>query len=233
MRCLIVDDEPLASDVIENYINKIESLNIVAKCNSALKAINILKEHQIDLIFLDIKMPNLSGLELVKTIDNIPQFIFTTAYSEHAIEGFELNATDYLVKPIRFNRFIKAVNKAQEKHELKLKKPIKKIQDSKDYIFIKSEYENIKVNLKDIQYIEGLKDYVKIHIKDSKKSLLTLSSFKNILGKLSPNFIRIHRSYIVNIDFIKTLQKTKVIIGEVRLPIGESYKESVLKHLGV
>ena len=126
MRCLIVDDEPLASDVIENYINKIESLNIVAKCNSALKAINILKEHQIDLIFLDIKMPNLSGLELVKTIDNIPQFIFTTAYSEHAIEGFELNATDYLVKPIRFNRFIKAVNKAQEKHELKLKKPIKK-----------------------------------------------------------------------------------------------------------
>jgi len=233
LRCLIVDDEPLASDVIENYINKIESLNIVAKCNSALKAINILKEHQIDLIFLDIKMPNLSGLELVKTIDNIPQFIFTTAYSEHAIEGFELNATDYLVKPIRFNRFIKAVNKAQEKHELKLKKPIKKIQDSKDYIFIKSEYENIKVNLKDIQYIEGLKDYVKIHIKDSKKSLLTLSSFKNILGKLSPNFIRIHRSYIVNIDFIKTLQKTKVIIGEVRLPIGESYKESVLKHLGV
>ena len=233
MRCLIVDDEPLASDVIENYINKIESLNIVAKCNSALKAINILKEHQIDLIFLDIKMPNLSGLELVKTIDNIPQFIFTTAYSEHAIEGFELNATDYLVKPIRFNRFIKAVSKAQEKHELKLKKPIKKIQDSKDYIFIKSEYENIKVNLKDIQYIEGLKDYVKIHIKDSKKSLLTLSSFKNILVKLSPNFIRIHRSYIVNIDFIKTLQKTKVIIGEVRLPIGESYKESVLKHLGV
>lgn len=233
MRCLIVDDEPLASDVIENYINKIESLNIVAKCNSALKAINILKEHQIDLIFLDIKMPNLSGLELVKTIDNIPQFIFTTAYSEHAIEGFELNATDYLVKPIRFNRFIKAVNKAQEKHELKLKKPIKKIQDSKDYIFIKSEYENIKVNLKDIQYIEGLKDYVKIHIKDSKKSLLTLSSLKNILEKLSPNFIRIHRSYIVNIDFIKTLQKTKVIIGEVRLPIGESYKESVLKHLGV
>jgi len=233
LRCLIVDDEPLASDVIENYINKIESLNIVAKCNSALKAINILKEHQIDLIFLDIKMPNLSGLELVKTIDNIPQFIFTTAYSEHAIEGFELNATDYLVKPIRFNRFIKAVNKAQEKHELKLKKTIKKIQDSKDYIFIKSEYENIKVNLKDIEYIEGLKDYVKIHIKDSKKSLLTLSSFKNILEKLSPNFIRIHRSYIVNIDFIKTLQKTKVIIGEVRLPIGESYKESVLKHLGV
>ena len=233
MRCLIVDDEPLASDVIENYINKIESLNIVAKCNSALQAINVLKEHQIDLIFLDIKMPNLSGLELVKTIDNIPQFIFTTAYSEHAIEGFELNATDYLVKPIRFNRFIKAVNKAQEKHELKLKKPIEKIQDSKDYIFIKSEYENIKVNLEDIEYIEGLKDYVKIHIKDSKKSLLTLSSFKNILKKLSPNFIRIHRSYIVNIDFIKTLQKTKVFIGEVRLPIGESYKESVLKHLGV
>ena len=106
MRCLIVDDEPLASDVIENYINKIESLNIVAKCNSALKAINILKEHQIDLIFLDLKMHKLSGLELVKTINNIAQFILTTAYSEHAIEGFELNATDYLVKPIRFNRFI-------------------------------------------------------------------------------------------------------------------------------
>ncbi|BAO77379.1 LytR/AlgR family response regulator transcription factor [Winogradskyella sp. PG-2] len=237
MRCVIIDDEPLAVDVIETYVNQIGGMEIVAKCNNPLDAITILNKHQIDLVFLDIEMPNLTGLDLVKTIENIPQFIFTTAYPQHALEGFELNATDYLVKPIPFQRFLKAVSRAKEKYALEQSiVPQAKTSSEKnniDFIFVKSEYENIKVNVQDIEYIEGLKDYIKIHLKDQAKSLLTLSSFKAILEKLPSNFIRTHRSYIINIDCIRALQKTKVVINDIRIPIGETYKEVVLKRLGV
>jgi len=237
MKCIIIDDEPLAVDVIEAYLEQVEGMEIVAKCNNPLEAITLLNKHQIDLVFLDIEMPNLTGLDLVKTIENIPQFIFTTAYPQYALEGFELNATDYLVKPIPFQRFLKAVSRAKEKYELEQTTSSnvtsETSEEKPDFIFVKSEYENIKVNVHDIDYIEGLKDYIKIHIKGSSKSLLTLSSFKNILEKLPSNFIRTHRSYIINIDSIRALQKTKVIIGDVRIPIGETYKETVLKRLGV
>ena len=235
MKCVIIDDEPLAVDVIEAYIKQIGGMQIVAKCNNPLEAITILNKHQVDLVFLDIEMPNLTGLDLVKTVERIPQFIFTTAYPQHALEGFELNATDYLIKPIPFQRFLKAVSRAKEKFELEQNATSHSAfaEEHPNFIFVKSEHENIKVNVRDIEYIEGLKDYIKIHIKGSSKSLLTLSSFKNILEKLPKNFIRIHRSYIINIDCIRALQKTKVIIGEIRIPIGETYKEQVLKRLGV
>jgi len=237
MKCIIIDDEPLAVDVIEAYLQQVGGMEIVAKCNNPLEAITILNKHQVDLVFLDIEMPNLTGLDLVKTIENIPQFIFTTAYPQYALEGFELNATDYLVKPIPFQRFLKAVSRAKEKYELEQTTfsnvTSETLEEKPDFIFVKSEYENIKINVHDIDYIEGLKDYIKIHVKSSSKSLLTLSSFKNILEKLPSNFIRTHRSYIINIDSIRALQKTKVIIGDVRIPIGETYKETVLKRLGV
>lgn len=237
MRCIIIDDEPLAVDVLETYLNKIGGMEIVAKCNNPLEAITIFNKHQVDLVFLDIEMPNLTGLDLVKTVQNIPQFIFTTAYPQHAIEGFELNATDYLVKPIPFQRFLKAVSRAKEKYELEksitTQSNTSSEENNNDFIFIKSEYENIKVNLQDIEYIEGLKDYIKIHLKEQSKTLLTLSSFKSILEKLPSNFIRTHRSYIVNIDCIRALQKTNVVINGIRIPIGETYKKVVLKKLGV
>ena len=237
MRCIIIDDEPLAVDVLETYLNKIGGIEIVAKCNNPLEAITIFNKHQVDLVFLDIEMPNLTGLDLVKTVQNIPQFIFTTAYPQHAIEGFELNATDYLVKPIPFQRFLKAVSRAKEKYELEksitTQSNTSSEENNNDFIFIKSEYENIKVNLQDIEYIEGLKDYIKIHLKEQSKTLLTLSSFKSILEKLPSNFIRTHRSYIVNIDCIRALQKTNVVINGIRIPIGETYKKVVLKKLGV
>ena len=231
MKCVIIDDEPLAVDVIDSYVNQIGGMEIVAKCNNPLDAITILNKHQVDLVFLDIEMPNLTGLDLVKTVDNIPQFIFTTAYPQHALEGFELNATDYLVKPIPFQRFLKAVSRAKEKYELESNTSSEATNN--DFIFVKSEYENIKVNVQDIEYIEGLKDYIKIHRKGQAKTLLTLLSFKAIIEKLPSNFIRTHRSYIININYIRALQKTKVIIGETRIPIGETYKEVVLKRLGV
>lgn len=241
MRCVIIDDEPLAVDVIEDYINQVGGIEIVAKCNNPLDAITILNKNQVDLIFLDIEMPNLSGIDLVKTLDNIPQFIFTTAYPQYALEGFNLNATDYLVKPIPFYRFLKAITRAKEKFELE-NKTIEKIGNNthiydtpnNSFIFVKSEYDNLKINTNEIIYIQGLKDYIKLHIINSDKSILTLSSFKDIQDKLPSNqFIRVHRSYIVNTSFIRSVQKTKILIDDIRIPIGETYKDDVFKRLGV
>lgn len=241
MKCVIIDDEPLAIDVIESYIKQIDGLEIVAKCTNPLDVIALLSKHRIDLIFLDIEMPNLNGIDLVKTLDNIPQFIFTTAYPQYALDGFYLNATDYLVKPIPFHRFLKAVSRAKEKHELKQNKQtnvsspeILTTKTFDDFIFVKSEYENIKLNIDSIKYIQGLKDYIKIYASTSNKAILTLLSFKDIMEKLpASKFIRIHRSYIINIGFIEVLQKTNVVIDTIRIPIGETYKEEVLKRLGV
>ncbi len=242
MKCVIIDDEPLAVDVIESYIQKIGGLEIVAKCHNPLEAIGILKKFEVDLVFLDIEMPNLSGLDLVSIMEKMPQFIFTTAYPEYALDGFNLNATDYLVKPIAFHRFLKGVTRAREKYELEHKtvinlpqKDLTKAKNENNFIFVKSEYENIKINIDSIKYIEGLKDYIKIYSIDSTKAILTLSSFKSILDKLpSSQFIRVHRSYIVNTKYIKALQKTKLVLDDnIRIPIGETYKQEVLNYLGV
>lgn len=241
MKCVIIDDEPLAIDVIESYVNRVDGLEIVAKCNNPLEAITILNKKQVDLIFLDIEMPNLTGIDLVKTLDNIPQFIFTTAYPQYALEGFDLNATDYLVKPIPFHRFLKAISRAKEKYELEHSSfnPINSIQPRQDevknyFIFVKSEYDNVKINTKDIKYIQGLKDYIKIYIVDSNKAILTLSSFKDIQIKLPANhFLRVHRSFIVNTSYIKSVQKTKIVMNDIRIPIGETYKDDFFKRLGL
>lgn len=241
MKCVIIDDEPLALDVIETYIQKVGGMEIIAKCNNPLDAITILNKSQVDLVFLDIEMPNLTGIDLVKAVENIPQFIFTTAYPQYALDGFNLNATDYLVKPIPFHRFLKAVSRAKEKYELeKVSSGIatsykhQSNEVNSNFIFIKSEYDNIKINTEDIKYLQGLKDYIKIYIKDSNKTVLTLSSFKEIQDKLPSNqFLRVHRSFIVNISFIKSVQKTKIIIDDIRIPIGETYKKEVLKQLGL
>lgn len=241
MKCVIIDDEPLAIDIIETYIQKVGGMEIIAKCNNPLDAITILNKSQVDLVFLDIEMPNLTGIDLVKAVENIPQFIFTTAYPQYALDGFNLNATDYLVKPIPFHRFLKAVSKAKAKYELEKvssgRATSYKHQSNEvnsNFIFIKSEYDNIKINTEDIKYLQGLKDYIKIYIKDSNKTVLTLSSFKEIQDKLPSNqFLRVHRSFIVNISFIKSVQKTKIIIDDIRIPIGETYKKKVLKRLGL
>ncbi|WP_308992152.1 LytTR family DNA-binding domain-containing protein [Mariniflexile litorale] len=242
MKCVIIDDEPLAIDVIESYIKQIGGLEIVVKCTNPLEAITLLNKHKVDLIFLDIEMPNLTGIDLVKALDNMPQFIFTTAYPEYALDGFNLNATDYLVKPIPFHRFLKAVTRAKEKYELENKNSLKgdiaielpQVKAQDNFIFVKSEYENIKINTDSIKYIQGLKDYIKIYTSQSDKAILTLSSFKDILEKLPPTrFIRVHRSFVVNIDFIKALQKTKIIVDGIQIPIGDTYKDYVVKRLGV
>ena len=170
MNCLIVDDEPLAVDVIVSYVEQVGDINIVETTNNPLEVIRILKQHQIDLVFLDIEMPNLNGIDLVKTLDHLPQFIFTTAYPQYALDGFNLNATDYLVKPIPFSRFLKAISRAREVYELRKSREngrefaiVNERIQSKDYIFVKAEYENVKLEILNILFIEGLKDYLKIH----------------------------------------------------------------------
>jgi len=234
MKCLIVDDSPLAIEIIETYLSKIDDIEIIAKCTNPIEALNILTNQPVDLVFLDIQMPNLTGLELVKTLDKLPLFVFTTAYPQYALDGFELNATDYLVKPIPFNRFLKAISKAKELYKLKQKKHIQASVPARNYIFVKSEYDNVKIAVNTIKYIEGLGGYIRIYTTDSAKPVMTLMNFSEILEKLdNPNFIRVHRSFIVNIEHIDTLQKTKIIIDDKVIPVGETYKKEVLKQLGL
>lgn len=236
IKCAIIDDNPLALEIIESYLSKLDDAQNVFSSSKPIEALNKLTNEKIDLVFLDIQMPNLTGLELIRTLQNPPQVIFTTAYSEYAVDGFDLNATDYLVKPIPLNRFLTAFNKAKEQIELK-----KYYKDSSGngvkqdkYIFVKSEYDNVKIKVEDILYIEGLGEYIKIIIKDSKTHILTLMNFTSILEKLSSsNFLRVHRSFIVNIDHIDTMQKTKIAIGSKKIPIGETYKLKVLDRLGL
>ncbi|MDO7137499.1 LytR/AlgR family response regulator transcription factor [Algibacter lectus] len=241
MKCVIIDDEPLAIDVVESYVQQVGGIEIVAKCTNPLEAIILLNKHQVDLVFLDIEMPNLTGIDLVKAIDNMPQFIFTTAYPEYALDGFNLNATDYLVKPIPFHRFLKAISRAKEKYELENKVVVSpQVTETaapvavNNFIFVKSEYENIKINIDTIIYLQGLKDYIKIYTSDTQKPILTLSSFKDILDKLPPSkFIRVHKSYVVSIEHIKAIQKSKILVADMRIPVGETYKDTVMKRLGV
>ena len=227
MNCLAIDDEPLALDVIEDFSRKIPFLKFNGKCTSAFEAIQLINNLQTDLIFLDINMPHLSGIDFLKSIKNPPMVIFTTAYAEFAVEGFEFSAVDYLLKPIAYERFLKAVNKAYELYSLKNKKitGVDILTESfTDFILVKVDYSTVKININDILYIEGLKDYVKIYC--GSRPILTKSTMKNIGEKLSgKNFLRVHKSYIVSISRIDSIENQRIIIGDKRIPVGEQYKD--------
>ena len=236
INAIIVDDEPLALDVLETYIDKLSEVNLIARCNNALEANESLKNNQVDLMFLDIQMPQLTGIDFLKTLTNPPLGIFTTAYANYAIEGFELNAIDYLLKPISLERFMKAVNKAIEQVELQRKDsltPTTVAQESEgpDFIFVKADKKLIKVKFSDVIYIEGLKDYVIIRMENSR--VITLQTMKSLESKLPQGqFKRIHRSYIVGVNQIRAIVGNMVEItekGQVKhLPIGKNYREELL-----
>ncbi|MCR9290630.1 MAG: LytTR family DNA-binding domain-containing protein [Bacteroidetes bacterium] len=230
---IIVDDEPLAQDVIETYVEKMPELNLVQKCNNALEANEALKKHDIDLMFLDIQMPQLTGIDFLKTLSNPPIVIFTTAYPNYAIEGFELDALDYLLKPISLERFMKAANKAIDQIDLKNNEGTGVTADGEDFIFVKADKKLIKVKYSDILYIEGLKDYVIIRIEEGKR-VITLQTMKSLESKLPANlFKRIHRSYIVGISKIDAVLGNMVEVTEKgqkkHLPVGKNYREELLK----
>lgn len=232
---IIVDDEPLAQDVLETYIEKIPELNLVEKCSNALEANEALKNHDIALMFLDIQMPQLTGIDFLRTLSHPPLVIFTTAYPNYAIEGFELNALDYLLKPISLERFMKAVNKAMEQIELQGRGSAAADAEGEgepDFIFVKADKKLVKVNYADIIYIEGLKDYVIIRMENSR--VITLQTMKSLEEKLPPGtFRRIHRSYIVNVDRIEAIVGNMVEVLEKNqakhLPIGKNYRDELLE----
>jgi DNA-binding LytR/AlgR family response regulator len=231
MKVLIVDDEPLAQDILETYISNLPHLELVKKCNNAIEALQVLNTEHIDLIFLDIQMPQLSGIDFVKTLtNNKPMIIFTTAYSEYALEGFEHDAIDYLLKPISLDRFLKAVNKAQEQYQLSSKQSNQSETD--DYFFVKADKKFVKVNFNEIIYIEGLKDYVMI--KMDTQRVITLQTMKSLEEKL-PNdrFVRIHRSFIVNLNRINAILGNVVEVMEKgqqkHLPIGKNHKDELVE----
>ncbi len=227
IRCLIVDDEPLALGLIEDYVLKTPFLELVNKFNSPFQAIEALQSEKIDLIFLDIQMPGLSGIDFSKLLQNSPKVIFTTAYSQYALEGFKVDALDYLVKPINYQEFLKASNKALTWFNLTEQNIDPKIEThSNTSIFVKSEYKLLKVEFDNILYIEGLKDYVKIYLKDQVKPILSLMSLKTLEEKLSPEqFMRVHRSFIVNLKQISRIERNRIVFGSVYIPIADSYKE--------
>lgn len=236
MKCIIIDDEPLALELLEDFISKVPFLELVGSCSSGFEATSILQEQKIDLIFTDIEMPDFSGIDFIKSLDNKPLFIFTTAYSHYAVEGFNLNAIDYLVKPIPFHRFLKAATRAQNLLKLKIEESetssvVADQKESPQFIFVKSEYENLKINLSDIKYIESLKDYIKIHT-HKEKPILTLSSLKNFEKKLGTlNFIRVHKSYIVSLKHIYSVQRNRIIIDDNWIPIGLNYRDEFIKRI--
>lgn len=233
MNCIIIDDEPLAVELLEDFVSKIAFLKLVASCSNGFDATEIIEKKNIDLIFIDIEMSNFSGIEVIKSLVNRPMFIFTTAYTHYAIEGFNLNAVDYLVKPIPFHRFLKASTRANNLHKLTQKKSIETTVHlpTQQFIFVKSEYESIKINLEDIRYIESLKDYLKIYTTQP-KPILTLSSLKSFEEKLGNlNFVRVHKSFIVSINHIYSVQRNRIIIDDKWIPIGLTYKDEFMKKI--
>jgi len=229
MKCIIVDDEPLAIEVIESYVERIESLEVVGKFRNAVKAFDFIQTgEQVDLIFLDIQMPKLTGIEFLKTLQNPPKVIFTTAYREYALDGFELEALDYLLKPISFDRFMKAVSKALN-HSKEVE--ISTSHDGDEFIFFKCDKKMIRISLKDILYIESIKDYVKI--KTAEKEVVTHQKISVLETKLPANhFIRIHRSFIVNIPRIESYSASEVELNNESIPVGRNYKVGVMEKLG-
>jgi len=229
IKTLIVDDEPLAVEILETYVNQIPQLELIGTCYNALDANQILNQQTIDLLLVDVQMPQMNGIELIKSLLHPPKFIFTTAYPEFAVEGFELNAVDYLLKPIDFNRFLKAINKIPQFNNLE-EKPDSRSYDKQDFIFVKSDKKLIKLNYDDILYFEGLKDYVIIYTDQTR--IITLQTMKSLEEKLPDHsFIRVHRSYIVNIHKIDAIHSNDVDIivkGQVKeIPIGSNYSDNV------
>jgi DNA-binding LytR/AlgR family response regulator len=231
MRCLIVDDEPLAQQVMEEFAGRIPFLEVVGKCSSASEAIEVLRNTSIDLIFLDIHMPRLSGLDFIGSLQDPPQFILVTAYSEYALQGFNVNATDYLMKPVPFDRFLKAVNKAYDLFRLRNKTSDNAESLAQKYLLVKSGYQTVKIMIDSILFIEGLKDYVKIHT-DGKKPILSLLTMKGLVVSLpAAKFLRIHKSYIVATDRITTISRNRVMIGDKWIPVGENYREEFRRRM--
>lgn len=229
--CIAIDDEPLALKQIEQYINKTPFLALMETFENALEAMSFIQDNEVDLMFVDINMPDLSGMEFVKSLKKPPGVIFTTAYSEYAVEGFRVDAIDYLLKPIGYSDFLQAAEKSRERINPKDKKDIQ-IESNEKFLLIKSEYKILRINLSDIKYIEGMREYLRIHI-ENQRPVMTLMSMKKMEDYLpQKSFMRVHRSFIVNLNKITVIERNRIVFDkDVYIPVSEQHKEQFQKFL--
>ncbi|HAR37437.1 MAG: DNA-binding response regulator [Bacteroidetes bacterium GWD2_45_23] len=226
LNCWIVDDEPLALSLLESYVQKTSFLRLTGKYSNALSAMKQIAEEKVDLLFLDIQMPEINGMEFARTISHRTRVIFTTAFSEYALEGYKVSALDYLLKPFSFDEFLAAARKALEWFEMTASRPVSETVHENIGIFVKSEYRLLHVLYEEIIYIEGLKDYVKIYTENEPKPILSLMSLKLLEEELpADRFMRVHRSYIIHRNKITSINKNRIIIGKKQIPIGETYRK--------
>lgn len=233
IKCLAVDDEQLSLELLEDNISRIPFLQLVGRCYNAYEAMQIMQREQVDLIFLDIQMGGITGTQFLQSLSSLsskPMVIFVTAYKKYALEGFELDVLDYLVKPVAFERFLKAVNKAATFHSFKAIPATPAANTANDYFFVNVEYNLVKIAIQDICFIEGLKDYIKIYLKDSAKPIITRLLMKALSEKLpAGRFVRVHKSYIIAIDKITSIRKNRIYIGTHIVPISESYRDALFQ----
>ncbi|MGR7814270.1 LytR/AlgR family response regulator transcription factor [Lacinutrix undariae] len=234
--CVIVDDEPMALNLVESYVEKTPFLDFKKKCSSAIEAMEYIKTNPVDLLFLDIQMPDLTGLEFSKMLPKETRVIFTTAFDQYALEGFKVEALDYLLKPFDYAEFLSAANKAYNWFSLKKQETVSAtpvvLSEEKEFLFVKSEYKQLRIKLADVLYFEGLKDYIKIWLKGNPKPVLTLMSLKSLEEELpSSQFMRVHRSFIVALKNIEVIERSQIIINSQRITVSEQYKSKFLAYI--
>jgi DNA-binding LytR/AlgR family response regulator len=231
LKTIAIDDEPLALQLVSEYVRKTPYLELVGSFDNPLDAIEFLSDGEADLIFVDIQMPDLTGIEFTRSLQEDHKIIFTTAYEKYAVEGFKLNAVDYLLKPFSYEEFLKAAGKAHKLAELEANaQPM--IETNNQFLFLKSEYKIRRINFNDILYIEGLKDYIKVYTKGEEKPVLSLNSIKSLEQKLpEEKFMRVHRSFIVNLDKIETIERSRIIFGKTYIPVSDQYKDKFQEYL--
>lgn len=230
IRCIAIDDEPLALKQMSSYIDKTPFLELVGTFDNALSALEFLQTTDVDLMYVDINMPDLSGIDFVKSLNKAPKVIFTTAYRDYALEGFKVDAADYLLKPISYAEFLNASDKTNKRYFSETESQ-QSVQNNEEFLFIKSEYKIVKIAYEDIQYVEGMREYVRIFLKDQ-KAIMALMSMKKIEQYLpDSNFMRVHRSYIVNLNMVSVIERMRIVFDKVYVPVSEQYKEEFQKFI--
>jgi two-component system response regulator LytT len=231
IKVVAIDDEPLALQLVKGYIEKTPFLELAGSFDNPVDAVVYIRSSDVDLVLLDIQMPDITGTELARVISGGPKIIFTTAYEKYALEGFRLDAVDYLLKPFSYAEFLKSVQKAQKLIDLETKQ-LPSLEVKNDFLFIKSDYKIRRINFSEINYIEGLRDYVKIFLTEEKKPVLSLSTLKALEARLpEARFMRVHRSFIVSLEKVKVIDRNRIVFGEVRIPVTDQYKENFQKFL--
>ena len=228
--CVIIDDEPMALNLVESYVEKTPFLVLKKKCSSAIEAMEFIKNEPVDLLFLDIQMPDLTGVEFSKMVPKETRIIFTTAFDQYALEGFKVEALDYLLKPFDYAEFLAAANKANTWFQLVKGKQQNIVSEEKEFLFVKSDYKQLRIKLDDVLYFEGLKDYIKIWLKDNPKPILTLMSLKSLEEELpETHFMRVHRSFIIALKNIEVIERSQIVINKERITVSEQYKPKFLE----